>query len=84
MIVRFVIAVIVVYLLYRLIQEFRAMKAAPKTRLPASGEDLVEDPWCHTLIPMSDALRISENGKTFYFCSRECLEQYCDEKKGRA
>jgi len=42
----------------------------------SGGEDLVEDPYCHTYIPVSDALAWKGKEKTQYFCSHKCLEQY--------
>lgn len=42
-------------------------------------EDLVEDPNCHTYIPMGEACTLNRDDKTYYFCSRRCMEDY--EKK---
>ena len=83
MILKLVIGIIVIYLLYRMIRKgFTAASGKPgSTRIqtPAVGEELVEDPLCHTYIPLSQALRTEINEKTVYFCSQKCLEQY--EKK---
>jgi YHS domain-containing protein len=45
------------------------------------GEDLVEDPHCHTYVPVSQAYRKEIGGKSYYFCSKECYETYVSEKK---
>jgi len=37
---------------------------------------LVEDPYCHTYVPISDAYSVSLDGKTVYFCCKECFEKY--------
>lgn len=42
------------------------------------GEDLVEDPNCHTYVPVSEAFRVQMDGKTLYFCSEECYRKFRD------
>jgi YHS domain-containing protein len=80
MILRWVIGIIVIYLLYRLIRKsFPAVggkAGSARIQTPAAGEELVEDPLCHTYVPLSQALRTEIDGKTVYFCSQKCLEQY--------
>ena len=43
------------------------------------GEDLVEDPCCHTYVPVSEAFRVKVGGKTLYFCSEECYRKFRDK-----
>jgi YHS domain-containing protein len=80
MILRWIIGIIVIYLLYRLIRKsFPAVGGKPgsaRIQTPAAGEELVEDPQCHAYVPLSQALRTEIDGKTVYFCSQKCLEQY--------
>jgi YHS domain-containing protein len=80
MILRWVIGIIVIYLLYKLIRKsFPAVGGKPgsaRIKTPAAGEELVEDPLCHTYVPLSQAFRTEIDGKTVYFCSQKCLEQY--------
>jgi len=40
------------------------------------GEELVEDPHCHTYVPVSEAYRVSADGKTLYCCSKECYKKF--------
>lgn len=40
------------------------------------GEDLVEDPLCHTYIPESLAYPVIIDGRKLYFCSKKCADQY--------
>lgn len=40
------------------------------------SEDLVEDPYCHTYIPISRAEKLMTTEGIRYFCSRHCLEAY--------
>ena len=85
MILRLVIGIIVIYLLYKLFRKgFPQMggKAGPtEIRTPVAGEDLVEDPLCHTYVPVGDSCQTEIDGKTVYFCSQKCLEQYKWERK---
>lgn len=85
MIFKLVIGVIVIYLLFRLFRKgFPQMggKTGPaEIRTAVAGEELVEDPLCHTYVPIGDACRTQIDGKTVYFCSSKCLEQYKNEKK---
>jgi YHS domain-containing protein len=81
MILRLVIGIVVVYLLYRLLKGWLAFRASPRTDLPTPGEDLVEDPFCHTYVPVSNALKAECAGKTVYFCSRKCLDLYKQQRK---
>ena len=80
MILKLVIGIIMIYLLAKLIRKgFPAVggKHGPaKIQTPAAGEELVEDPHCHAYVPVSMAFRTEIDGKTVYFCSQKCLEQY--------
>jgi YHS domain-containing protein len=81
MIIKLIIGIIFVYLLYKLVSGWKAVTGPSKKNLPAAGEDLVEDPLCHTYVPVSHACRISIEGKTFYFCSQKCLDQYTEVRR---
>jgi YHS domain-containing protein len=77
---KLVIGIIVIYLLYKLIHKSPpavAGKPGPaRIKTPIAGEELVEDPICHTYVPVSQAFRAEIDGKPVYFCSRKCLEQF--------
>ncbi len=53
----------------------------PKTSI---AEDLLEDPYCHTYIALGNAYKASLNGKTLYFCSKKCFEEYAAYRKDEA
>lgn len=85
MLLRLVIGAIVIYLLFRLFRK-RDSNAGGRvgpaeTKAAVAGEDLVEDPVCHTYVPIGDACRTEIDGKTLYFCSQKCLERYKKETK---
>ncbi len=83
MIIRLIISIIIFYVVYRIGKLFfmvggKTVKPIPKRHQEnlTGGEDLVEDPCCHTYIPISDAIVWKGLDKTHYFCSQKCLEQY--------
>ena len=87
---RYLITFLLFYLAFRLIrkyfvsagQKYRQMDERQKPAV-RGGEDLVEDPYCHTYVPKSNAYKTIVSGKTLYFCSKRCFEEFTtDEKKG--
>ncbi len=90
MILRLIVAAIIFYVVYRLTRMLflpgnRTVKPITKEQREniATGEDLVEDPYCHTYLPISNALVWQERGKTHHFCSRRCMENYQLEASAR-
>lgn len=81
MIFKLILIIVVAYLLYKLIKAWNTVQGSSKTNLPTGGEDLVEDPFCHTYVPVSHASRTVIDGKTVYFCSQKCLETYKKQRK---
>jgi YHS domain-containing protein len=46
-------------------------------------EDILEeDPVCHTLIPRDQALRLRQDGATYYFCSEACCDTFVRRQEG--
>jgi len=88
MIVRLLVVLIFLYLAWCLVKGLvtivgRAPRHSSSARL-TSSEDLVEDPQCHTYVPESEAIRASFNGRTVYFCSKQCYRQYKSASKQRS
>ena len=78
---RFFVFIILIYLLYKVIETVRKFKSAKNENYqfkasPVGGEDLVEDPVCHTYVPLSQAFRKEISGNDYYFCSKQCSEKY--------
>lgn len=44
-------------------------------------EDLVQDPFCRTYVPKSQAYIQEIDGRQQYFCSKVCCEKYLSENK---
>jgi uncharacterized protein len=85
MLIRLIIFFVGIYLLCKVIKFFRQARSVSMNNrqfksTPVTGEDLVEDPVCHTYIPVSQAYKIEMAGKNYYFCSKECCEGYILEK----
>ncbi|PIE57083.1 MAG: TRASH domain protein [Desulfobulbus propionicus] len=85
--VRMLILAVLFYLAYRLLRsmsrdsarrEFEAQRQ--QARETKVQDTLVEDPVCGRLVPKSDAVRLHQGGKTFFFCSETC----CDEFIGKS
>jgi YHS domain-containing protein len=85
MIVRLILIVISVLLGLVVVNWFwqflRAADARTKQAgaLPRSGEPMVQDPLCRTYLPKSTALSVEIAGRTHYFCSRKCADQYREQ-----
>lgn len=54
-----------------------------------SGRDIevddvmVKDPQCEVYIPKKEAIHAKINNRDYYFCSRECLQEFRAEQKKR-
>jgi YHS domain-containing protein len=78
---RFFVFIILIYVLYKVIKNVGKLKPAKKGNYqfkasPDGGEDLVEDPVCHTYVPLSQAVKKEISGNDYYFCSKQCSEKY--------
>ena len=79
MIVRALLWLIVGFIVYTVVQSIMRSLQKPKSAPPektARGEDMVQDPQCKTYVPRSDALSCQVQGRTHYFCSEACRDQY--------
>jgi uncharacterized protein len=87
---RFIIIMLLTYLAYKFLMGVFITKGNQRRHVPgqpvrgANGEDLVEDPYCHTYIPLSNAVKTSVQGKAVYFCSKKCLEEFTAIQKNRS
>ena len=81
---RLLILGILLYIAWRLLRNLIREKIATeakkqqKTKVAGSGvqDVLVEDPVCHTLIPKHQAIRLRQDGTTYYFCSDKCCDTF--------
>lgn len=83
--IRFVIICVLIYFVYKLVKWIILSPAIQSHDVPgrqssiAKGEDLVEDPYCHVYIPMSQGYKVLVDGQELYFCSKKCFERYISE-----
>jgi YHS domain-containing protein len=83
--IRILILAVLFYILYRLL--FGGRKKAAQQR-PVAPEipvqdTLVEDPVCHTYVPQGQSPSVEQDGKTYYFCSKECLTTFTEHHHRR-
>ncbi|MCI5167156.1 MAG: YHS domain-containing protein [Candidatus Electrothrix sp. GM3_4] len=57
----------------------RLRKESEQAEKTTVQDTLVEDPVCRTLIPKHQAIRLRQDGKTYYFCSDSCCDQFTGE-----
>lgn len=85
--IRFIITFVIIYFAYQFVKKLFIHNRGGQGHLPGQraqasrGEELVEDSYCHTYIPLSNAYPKSVSGKTLYFCSKKCLEEYLANQK---
>ena len=78
---RFILGLVVGYLIYRLVKKtmlaYKEGRSGP-TQEPRGreSEELVKDPVCGTFIPRQDALKAQKDGKDYFFCSEGCLKRF--------
>jgi uncharacterized protein len=82
---RLIVSALLIYLLFKIINTVKGLKTDKKENLRSKsssgeGEDLMEDPVCHTYIPVSQAYKREISGRDFYFCSKECSDKYTGNK----
>ena len=78
---RFILGLVVGYLIYRLVKKTmlaykEARYASPQEPQGQDTEILVQDPICGTFIPRQDALKVQKDGKDYFFCSEGCLKRF--------
>ena len=87
---RLLILTVLLYIAWRLIRnlirdkiEAEAAKRQKKEVKDSTVQDvLVEDPVCHTLVPKHQAIRLRQDGKTYYFCSDKCCDKFTGKPRG--
>jgi uncharacterized protein len=47
---------------------------------PPITDELVQDPVCGVYCPKRDALPLNRQGKTYYFCSDKCRQEFREQK----
>ncbi|MBW1719799.1 MAG: YHS domain-containing protein [Deltaproteobacteria bacterium] len=88
--VRFILFSAFFLILYYVIKGFlkslksrKVLKTGSKQagKQPPIIDVLVQDPVCGVYCPKKDALTLNWQGKTYYFCSDKCRNEFRDQKK---
>jgi YHS domain-containing protein len=82
---RFILFILLLLLLYAILHYLirDIFMQRKKLNRELEAEELVQDPYCQTYIPMGTAVRKRVEGRDYYFCSKECLRKFLDEKKSQ-
>jgi len=68
----------IIYILFKWLR--KSGPSAPKPRpFDKSGgriEEMMQDPVCGTYVPASQAVTLTREKETFYFCSVECRDKF--------
>ena len=70
---------LIVYYLFRLF--IKSLSSSKKKTEGWEPEELVQDPNCQTYIPKRSALKKRVSGRDYYFCKKECLDNFVKNKK---
>ena len=83
---RWIILIIIGYMVYRFLRGFLASPKLPKRNPPQEIQDeMVQDPVCKVYLPKRQAVILTgSNGEIHYFCSTQCREKFIKEKKRRS
>lgn len=82
MILRVILVFIILYVMYRIMRHIigwdkhKRRSVSNRHSRETVMEELVEDPVCHTYLPISQAIMWEGKGEKRYFCSQTCLKQY--------
>jgi len=85
-IIKVLVILVLLYVGYRIVMMFRRVKSQDVKgyrvdATPSKGEDLMQDPFCRTYVPKSQAYVKEIDGRQQYFCSQACCEKYLSENK---
>lgn len=86
MLIRLLILIILFIVVYRAIKSWLRGPSDPKTRsdnrAPLKADDvMIQDPECGIYLARRDAVTLSQNGQTQYFCSETCKNSYLAKKR---
>lgn len=82
---RLILFVLLLLLFYAILHTLAKGMPVRRKKLNSGSEpeELVQDPYCQTYIPKKSAIKKKIAGKLYYFCNRECMENYMNGIKKR-
>lgn len=86
--IRFILFAVLCYILYRLLKGLtHSSPPRPENNWassqPTITDEMVIDPACQVYIPKREAITAQVGGATVYFCSKECMNKYFQNKPGQ-
>jgi YHS domain-containing protein len=80
--VKFLIWILLAYLGYRMLRGKKSPELPTKQKV---ATETFQDPVCGVYVPEAEAVVGKLEGKRFYFCSMECLQQFekLEQQKNR-
>jgi uncharacterized protein len=80
---RLILFILLLLLLYTTLYYLIKDRVARRKKLSRGSEpeELVQDPYCQTYVPKRTAVRKRVKGRDYYFCTKECLRKFLEEKK---
>jgi len=82
---RLIISSVFMYLVFRFVRALLRVLLSPGPPAQPAGEMMEQDPQCGIYIPRNEAVTLRKKGKTIYFCSHKCRDDWKKippEKKG--
>ncbi len=79
---RFLVAGLLVYLLWRLFRFHSGFDRDGRRKAEKSAaapEEMKQDPVCGTWVPVSQAITIEHMGSQLYFCSPKCRDSFLED-----
>ena len=80
MMLKLILFAVFFYLLFKFFRVFTLKppkkKRPPQTNTPGIVNEMVQDPVCKVYVPKNSSLSIHNSGKTYYFCSKECMDKF--------
>jgi YHS domain-containing protein len=74
---RLLFLIILGYLFYRAIKSaFGKTKGIKKGPDGAVIDEMVQDPFCKTYVPLREAVKKTLGGQVYFFCSKECADKF--------
>ncbi len=80
---RYILFSLLLLLLYALLRHLMngLFMQGKKLNRHLEPEELVQDPYCQTYIQKRTAVRKRVGGRDYYFCDKECLRKFLEEKR---
>ncbi|VBB47542.1 conserved hypothetical protein [uncultured Desulfatiglans sp.] len=82
---RILLLALLIYILYRFFRKMIQPPAEKTQTYDASGghvDEMVQDPFCGTYVPVRQAVKRSIGGKDHFFCSEACADRF-EKEEGR-